>query len=197
MVYDQDKMAAILKDVEDNFNQHLAKAEQEQKENELKKSEKTEEIKAEEKIEKKETVEEFDYDEEDFKEMNKMYSSMCKSEAEAHFNSLKTVLFGEEEIKKSEEKDEDLKKAEKLQEENELIKKENEELKKSLEKLISIVGKKIKKSAPDRKAIEKIQYINKSEMENKKEEKDVSKLKKSEITQILNNKNIDSIKHLL
>lgn len=246
MKYSEKDMAALIGEVEAQFAEHLAKAEKEQT-NDLNKSEKIEDQTvaeatanvSEESVEKNE---EFDYDEEDIAEMNKLYGSMSKAEAEAHYNSIKKTLFGEEtsevvetpaEIQKTEaqaneqeKSSNDLMKSEleTVKAENEGLKKTNDELKKNLESLVSVLSKSVKQgSAPKQKAITKIEYIAKSELEKKPEENqevDISKLSKSQISDRLTqkirsgslkksdrdcineyylsgNKNIDSIRHLL
>lgn len=177
--YSEKDMAKLISEVENEFKDYLTKAESQEKD--LKKSEKV--------ITKSEN--DFDYDEEDIKEMNEMYASMSKSEAEAHFESLKKALSSEESIKKSEKNV--------VSEENGLvkselntIKQENQELKKSIETLTNIVSK-IVKPAPKRKAITQmsdIEYIKKSEevVEKKEEKTDYSKMSKSEINKILSSK---------
>lgn len=216
-MYDEKELLALISEVETQFATHLAKSET-----------------AVEPISKKEPVEaqaieksEPDYDEEDYKEMDKMYKSMNKSEAEIHYKSVKKALFGDSEesteVKKTEveakpevKTEDDL-----IKSEVEALKKSNEDLKKDLESVTSLLKKAFSKPevkvAPEQKAITEIQYLKKSEDENKNE-KDVTKLSKSEINSKLTaqiktgklQKNdtdaisayfskgtIDSIKHLL
>lgn len=212
--YSEKDMAALISEVETQFAEHLKKAESEQ--TDLTKNESEEEnateaaIVSEEIAPEDNSEEDFDYSDEDITEMDNLYGSMGKSEAEAHYKSLKKTLFGDDEtteIAKAEEiiaeeeasenSDNDLKKFESENEElkksNEELKKSNEELKKNLEGLISTLTESVKKgSAPKGKAITKIQYIAKSEEENKEDNKetkvDVSKLSKSEIAKKLNDK---------
>ena len=209
--YDEKTLLALISEVETQFAEHLAKSET-----------------AVEPISKKEPIEaqaveksEHDYDEEDHKEMDKMYKSMNKSEAEIHYKSVKKALFGAEEST-------EVKKTEAVAEESffksevESLKQSNEDLKKDLQSVTSLLKKAFSKpevkGAPEQKAITEIQYLKKSEDEVKKDEKDVSKLTKSEINSKLTaqirtgklQKNdsdaistyftkgtIDSIKHLL
>lgn len=197
--YNDEEMAKLISEVETEFKDYLAKHEPKQKD--LKKSEEgvSVEAKSEESTENVEELNkseesEFDYDEEDIKEMNELYASMTKAEAEAHYKAIKSTLFSEEseekpvELAKSEEsKEEDL-----LKSEVESVKKENKELKKNLETLTAIISK-VVKSAPKRKAVTQmgdIQYIKKSEEnESKKESKiDYSALPKSEINKVLSSK---------
>ena len=199
MKYNEQDMARLISEVENEFKEYLTKAEQSVSSNENTEEstacvENNEEVS----LEKTETEVEFDYDEEDIKEMNEMYSSMSKSEKEAHYSAIKSALFGESE---ESEESEDLNKSEETKaadEEKELlksevdsVKKENEELKKNIETLTSIVSKIVKK-APTRKAITQIgnvQVIKKSEdMTEKKDEVDYSSMKKSEINKILSKK---------
>lgn len=199
MKYSEQDMAKLISEVETEFKEYLTKAES----NDIEDVKKSEEVDAqakevtEEVIEKSENA--FDYDDEDINEMNKMYASMSKAEAEAHYKSLKKTLFTEEEeveVKKSEESTEekDLLKSEMESVKADLAssKKENEELKKNLETLTGIISK-VVKSAPKRKAVTQIgdiQYIKKSEetTEDKKEEVDYSKMEKSEINKVLSAK---------
>jgi hypothetical protein len=160
---------------------------------------------------------EIDYSEEDLKEMDTLYKSMNKSEAEAHYKSLKKAIFGdveETEIKKSEQAM-DLVKSELdlAKSENVKVTTENAELKKSLDKLSAVISK-IVKTVPERKAITEIQFVDKTDLP----KKDEVKLTKSEIANRLslkiregklnknemdlvskyyNNGSIESIKHLL
>lgn len=188
MKYSEQDMAKLISEVETEFKDYLAKAE-----SNIEDIEEVEEIQPEDVIEKNESG--FDYDEEDINEMNKMYASMSKAEAEAHYKSLKKTLFTEdvEPINKSEgEVVEDAEENKLLKTEVESIKKENEELKKSIETLTGIISK-VVKGAPKRKAVTQIgdiQYIKKSEetTEETKKEVDYSKMKKSEINKILSSK---------
>ena len=205
--YNENELLALISEVETQFAEHLAKSEQVDS------------------ISKKEPVEaqaEADYDEEDCKEMDKMYKSMTKAEAEIHYKSVKSALFGDSqestEVKKTESSEEEVI----LKSEIESLKKSNEELKKDLESVTSLLKKAFSKPeakmAPEQKAITEIQYLKKAEDEVKKEERDLTRLSKSEINSKLtaqiregklqkNDKDaiqtyfekgsIDSIKHLL
>lgn len=213
MKYSEQDMAALISEVEAHFAENLAKAEADKEGETLQKSEETkvgsqeaatQEVEGMQKSE--ETVQDFDYDEEDIAEMDKMYSSMTKSEAAAHLESIQRALGVEseevesQEMQKSEETEQSEEKLEKSTEEAELLKsevsdlkKENEELKKSFESLTSALTKFVKKgsSAPKQKAITRIEYIAKSEdekMEKSEEKEDVTKLSKSEISNRLSQK---------
>lgn len=186
MKYNEQDMAQLISEVETEFKEYLTKAEQSVED------ENTEEVS----LEKSEN--EFDYDESDIEEMNEMYASMTKSEKEAHYASIKAILFGKseesEELNKSEEPVKESKDEEKelLKSELETSKKETEELKKNIETLTSIVSKIVKK-APSRKAVTQIgniQVMKKSEepVKEGKEEVDYSSMKKSEINKILTGK---------
>jgi len=198
--YNDEEMAKLISEVETEFKDYLAKHEPNQED--LNKSEEGVSVEAkseesEESVEElnKSEESEFDYDEDDIKEMNELYASMTKAEAEAHYKAIKSTLFAEE----SEEKPAELAKAEKSNKEEELlksevesVKKENEELKKNLETLTGIISK-VVKSAPKRKAVTQmgdIQYIKKSEETESKEENkvDYSALPKSEINKVLSSK---------
>lgn len=215
--YSEKDMAALISEVEAQFETHLAKAAKEQT-TDIKKSEAVEQLKAEEKqvVETPATTVEmgFDYDEEDIKEMNQMYSSMTKAEAEAHFESLKKVLSKETEIatsettekataqeevmtksevkaenEKPEQKEEDTKL---LKSEIETLKADKEKLEKSLKDLTAALAKFVKgTSAPKQKAITRIEYVAKSEEEKpttEEKQEDVSKLDKAEISKRLSAK---------
>lgn len=215
MKYNEQDMAALISEVEAQFAEHLAKAEAGNEES-LQKSEEIEEIveqaqeaveaSEQEEVQKSETSEEveFDYDEEDIAEMDKMYASMSKSEAQAHFESIRRAL-GEDSSEEVVEKDEEVmaksEETEKVSEGEELlkseldsVKKENEELKKSFENLTQALTKFVKKgsSAPKQKAITRIEYIAKSEDEGQetadKKEVDVNSLSKTEVSKILSEK---------
>lgn len=209
MNYNEQDMAALISEVEAQFAEHLAKAEAEKQET-LEKSEEVEEIltQAEETVEATEVTEEvqkseeveFDYDEEDIAEMDKMYASMSKSEAQAHLESIQKALGEEsqesqtEEMTKSEEEVVEASESnELLKSELDTLKKENAELKKSFDMLTEALSKSVKRStsAPKQKAITRIEYIAKSEDENtetKEQELDVTSLSKSEISKILSQK---------
>ena len=204
-MYDEKELLALISEVETQFAEHLAKSETV-----------VEPISKKEPIEAQKSEESHDYDEEDCKEMEKMYKSMTKSEAELHYKSVKKAMFGEEQV--------EMKKSEVIEtvskSEFETLKQSNEDLKKNLESVTSLLKKAFSKpevkAAPEQKAITEIQYLKKSEDEVKGT--DVSKLSKSEINskltaQIKSGKlqksdsdairsyfdkgTIDSIKHLL
>ena len=204
MKYSEKEMAALIREVEDEFSQHLNKAEEDQT---IKKSEKTEA--KEETVKKSEkNSEDFSYNDEDFAEMDELYGSMSKTEAEAHYKSVKKAVFGSE----ISEKEVEVKKSEKVSEEKEEVKiekseessdsiaksehqaviKERDELKKSIEKLTSALGTFLKARAPKRKAITNIEYIAKSETEKVTEEKEVKKsaeeMNETEIRNVLKDK---------
>lgn len=216
--YSEKDMAALISEVEAQFETHLAKAAKEQT-TDIKKSEAVEQPEAEEKqvVEAAALAVEqgFDYDEEDIQEMNQMYSSMTKAEAEAHFESLKKVLSKEtqtdaqeakaetatakeevvskSEVKAEDEKpqqDEDDKKL--LKSEIENLKADKEKLEKSLKDLTAALAKFVKgTSAPKQKAITRIEYVAKSEEEKpttEEKQEDVSKLDKAEISKRLSAK---------
>jgi len=198
MKYSEQEMAKLISEVETEFKDYLTKSEP-TAEIETKAVE-ADKVVTEEVIAKSE----FDYDADDISEMNKMYASMSKAEADAHYKSIKSIVFaGEEskEMKKSEES------AVEVNEEKELLKseietikasfesskEENEELKKNLETLTSIISK-VVKSAPKRKAVTQIgdiQYVKKSEDTNEEVEDnkvDYSKMEKKEINKVLSTK---------
>jgi hypothetical protein len=218
MKYSEQEMASLINEVETQFADYLAKAEV-QPEQSLQKTE-IEEVNEE--LAKTENNVELDYDADDYVEMDKLYQSMSKAEQEAHYKSLKKSLFVEE--VKIEKKEKVVVKEEKLEKaEFDIVKEENAELKKNLEKLTAAFTKFIQKPAPKRKAITKIEYIKKNEVEVSTDGKpviDVSKLSKNEISNKLTEKirsgnlqksdreaidnyclsdkpSIDSIKHLL
>jgi len=221
--YSESDMAALIKQVEDEFAQHLAKAEETTEEVEAVAT--TEEVVSEETSEQeapkamakteKEVQEpssevELDYDETDFAEMDELYTSMSKSEAEAHMKSLQKALKIEtkevvEETSKeevviksedkltaeSEEKDESLQKSELKSKDKEIeeLKENNQKLEKSLQDL-TIAMTKFVKPAPKQKAVTQIQYIAKSEdkVENEEIKENVAKLSISEISNRLSAK---------
>lgn len=162
--YDEKELLALISEVESQFAEHLAKSE---------------------KTSKKEPAEEHGYDEDDVREMDSMYRSMTKSEAEIHYKSVKKALFGDEESVQKTEAQEEANDDGVLETEIESLKKSNEDLRKDLESVTALLKKAFTKSeakvAPDQKAITEIQYLNKSEDDLKKDERDLSKLTKSEI----------------
>lgn len=205
---------AVLSEVE----QEMSKAFESMSKNEEEIEETVEATqKVEESLEKSEDQES---EEENYETIEELYASMEKSEAEAHYNAIKSVMFGnaeevaEEELGKSEEKQEEENK------EVEMLKSENEELKKSYDELNTLVQQLMnstKKAAPSGKAITSSNYIAKSE-ETEQEEIDLSSLSKSEISSklksldystleksdrqaineyYLENGSVDKIKHLI
>ena len=237
--YSAQDMAALISEVETQFATRVAKAEKEK--TDLQKSEAVAQPKVEETpvVEAAPQEQSFDYDEEDIAEMNAMYSSMTKAEATAHFESLKKALSKEDETKpevkaeeatisksevkeeKPEQKDEETKL---LKSEIESLKSEKEKLEKSFKDLTAKLIEFVKGSkAPKQKAITKLEYVAKSEDEQKTDTKnteDVSKLDKAEVSKRLTakirsgklekaerekinefyqsgSKNIESIRHLL
>lgn len=211
--YSEKDMAALISEVEAQFSKHLAKAEETQV-TDLKKSEVVEQPKAEQTpvVEAAPQEQGFDYDEADIQEMNEMYASMTKAEAEAHFESLKKTLFKEDsekstEVKVKENKEEIVAKSEVkaeqkletkedgtklLKSEIETLKSDKEKLEKSLKDLTAALAKFVKGTeAPKQKAITRIEYVAKSEEEQVKTEdkkEDVSKLNKNEISKRLSAK---------
>lgn len=209
--YTDKDLVDILTEVEVEFKKHLTP---ESKETKLAKSETA-------------AIEASEYDAEDMAEMEKMYKSMPKTEAEVHYKTLKKAMFGdsatEVEVKKSEVKADEkvVEEVKLLKSENESVKAENDELKKSLEKLTQIVAKVFapKAGAPKQKAITSMEVVKKSEEETKVEAKDFSKISRDEINKsltakirsgkiekndkdainnfIINNGSIELIKHLL
>lgn len=204
MKFSEEKMSALINEVEADFSEYLKKSEAEQNEEVQASSEEeivteTEELNKNEEEVVVETTD-FDYDEEDIAEMDKMYSSMSKSEAEAHLESIQRALNVEDTEEETIEKNETEEVVVETKEEDNIskaeveeIKKENEELKKSIAQLSEALTDHFKKqnSAPKRKAITGIEYIAKSEesVEEKNEEAvDITKLSKSEISTKLNQK---------
>jgi hypothetical protein len=166
--YTEEDMLKVIQEVEAEFSSALAKAEAE--------------IQSKEDVQ--ETSSETDTSENFEKEVEDLYASMEKSEAEAHFKAISKVL-GVENMSKSEESEE----SKLIKSENDELKKQNETLKKNLDQITAILTKMVKPSAPSRKAIvSEAEFIKKSEAETKTEEKDVKSLSKNEISQILTDK---------
>jgi hypothetical protein len=209
-MYTEEQMDKILAQVEEEFSGLLAKAE----EDALNKSEPetpaAEEVAAEatpveaaegdlEKNE-DEPVQSYEYDDEDKAEVEKLYASMDKSEAEIHYRAVKKAMGMDaaaepvETVAKSEETEvEDLNKAElvKAEEQIKTLEGENEDLKKSVDSLTEALGKFLKaKPAPKGKAVTGLNYIAKSEG-SQDDGKEASSLSKSEINQILSKKAAD------
>ena len=213
--YSEKDLAALIGEVETEFSKHLQVEEEK-----LEKSEKNVETKVDETLEKSEDKE-FDYDEEDMATMNSLYEDMSKSEKEVHFASVKKALFGDqetEEVAKSEKTEDTIAKAEfdSVTKENAELKTDNDTLKKNIEGLTAALNKFLQARVPKQKAVTEIQYIKKSENANE----DVKNLSRDEVTKVLNtkirggeitkaedkeainayyldNKTIDTIKHLL
>jgi len=192
-MYTQKQVEDVLSQVEQEFDKALES---------VKKRENTEEVEAEasadevieEGLEKNEETEVIE-DEGDYETIEDLYSSMEKSEIEAHYASIKKVMFGsseeqEETIAKSEdqnEKAEEEQTLSKAEEELNKVKSENEELKKSLDQVNGLLEKLFnkEKSAPKGKALTGYDVISKSE-DSQEEKEDVTKLSKNEITKKLN-----------
>ena len=150
MNYTESDMAKLISEVESEFKEYLAKNEQIQEDTQYEET----------------STDEFDYSVEEIEEMNDMYASMNKAEAEAHYKALKSVVFQEESeeevITKSEEEFEEIEEPKEenlIKSEVEAVKAENEELKKNLETLTSIITKVVKGGAPKQKAITRIGQI--------------------------------------
>jgi hypothetical protein len=217
-MYDEKELLALISEVETQFAEHLAKSESAVTEPISKKE--PVQAQAAEDLEKSEV----EYDEQDFKEMDDMYKSMKKTEAEIHYKSVKKALFGDSQEPTEMKKTEANAEVSISKSEFDSLKKSNDDLKKDLESVTSLLKKAFSKpevkTAPEQKAITEIQYLKKTEetVETKKDEKDVSKLSKSEINSKLTAQiktgtlkksdtdaissyfakgSIDSIKHLL
>lgn len=174
---------------------------------------------AQEDAEKKPEAEDFDYDDDDHAELHKMYSSMGQKEKQAHLDSLHKALGV---VAKQPEapiapmaKSEDLGKKE---EEIALVKAEvatltakNAELLKNMEIVKSFLAT-VQKSVPQRKSIESLDFVKKSEDQEKVLDREEVKaillqkgrneaLSKSDRLAIdnycLNGKSVETIKHLL
>ena len=171
--------------------------------------------------EKNPQAEDFDYDDDDHAELHKMYSSMGQKEKQAHLDSLHKALGvvakqpdAQPEVQPEMVKSEILAKNEEValvKAEVESLKAKNAELQKNMELVKSFLTT-VKKSVPERKSITSIDYIKKSEDQEKtfnKNEIDALLLKKgkeinlskSDRTAIdnyyLNGKSVETIKHLL
>lgn len=202
--YSQQDMAALISEIETRFSTHVAKAAKEK--TDLQKSAAVEQpVEETPVIETAPVTQEqgCDYDEEDIAEMNAMYSSMTKAEAEVHFESLKKALSKEDEkpvkaeevVAKSEVKEEPSKTQENeetklLKSEIETLKSEKEKLEKSFKDLTAKLTEFFKgDKAPKQKAITKLEYVAKSEDESNKNDtkptEDVTKLDKSEVSRRL------------
>ena len=185
-----------------------------------------EEIKVSEDLSKNEESEELEYTNEDYDTIDEIYSSMDKSEKEAHYASIKKAIFSEETEEVKEEsiaKSEEVKTSEvetMVKSENEELKTQNSELKKSLDTVNELLEKMFdKKKAPAQKAITGYSVVAKSEvLENEEAKVDLSEMSKSEITSklklvdfgslnksernainefYLNNGSVEEIKHLI
>jgi hypothetical protein len=194
--YTEQDMAKLISEVETEFGDYLAKAQKDKED--LKKSEvSVEAVKQEAKTEAPAPTEDLSYDAEDIKELENLYGSMAKAEAEAHYKSIKKVMFGDKEevkeveVKKSEEPNkEDSEKLAKSEKEKDELKKANEELKKNLEAATNAITKIVGKFAiPQRKAVtSEAAFVKKNESEEKIVGVDTSKLTKKEINARLSDK---------
>jgi hypothetical protein len=171
MKFSEKDMLDLVNDVEREFADFIAKSETQESEELVKAEENTE-----------------GYSDSEIQELDGIYSSMNKAEAEIHYQSLKKALFGkaeeseeEEKEEKEEDKKEDSKEDEKemeksekdseislIKSEKEQLAKENEELKKSMEEIkASLAAFVASKQAPQRKAITDVEVLKKTETENK------------------------------
>ena len=219
-MYTKEQVDDVLSQVEVEFEKALdsiTKNEEIKEEVEVE----VEEIQAqEEDMNKSEEVSEEEYSEEDFDTIDEIYSSMSKSEKEAHYSSIKKSLFSEsteEDMSKSEEVEVEVKAD---NSEIEMVKSENTELKKNLEQMNTLLEKMFDKTkkAPAQKAITGYSVVAKSEEMEEKAEDKVASMSKSEITSklksidysglnksernaineyCLNNGSVNSIKHLI
>lgn len=211
-MYTKEQVDEMLSQVEQEFNNALGSITKNE-ETEVEYEVETEELEKAE-VETEET--------EDYQTIDELYASMEKNEIEAHYESVKKVMFGEAEeieedsIEKSET--EEVEEIQMVKSENENLKEENEELKKNLENIEGLINKMFNtKKAPSQKAITSANYIAKSE-EAEENEIDFSKMTKSEITSklksldyssleksdreaineyCLNNASVNKIKHLI
>jgi hypothetical protein len=202
--YSEKDMAALIGEVEVQFAEHLNKAEKETEPTLTKSEEVSEEVievatevTSEAEVVEKSEQSEFNYDDEDFNEMNKLYGSMNKAEAEAHYKSVKKALFGEEiqaeevkevetKIEKSEPEVTEVKEDLIAKSEFEAVKEENDKLKKNIEDLTSAIKVFNTNRAPAQKAITQIKYLKKSEVEEVEESvANIENLSKSEIAKKL------------
>lgn len=210
-MYTKQDLDEVLSQVQQEFEKALGSMNKSEEEV-------TEEVEETEEVElskSEEDSEEISYEEEDYETIDELYSSMSKSEMEAHYASIKKVLFGESMEKSEGTKNEEVKM---VKSEVEAIKAENEELKKNLDTVTELLNKMFDttKKAPAQKAITGMTYVAKSE--ETKEEADVTKLSKSEITAklktldygtlsksdrdainnfYLNNGSVEKVKHLI
>lgn len=217
-MYTKEQVDEMLFQVEQEFNNALGSIAKNE-DTEIETSQ-VEEVEVEE-IEKSEEPAEY-YEEvetEDYETIDDLYASMSKNEIEAHYESVKRVMFGEaeeESIAKSESKEES-EEIQMVKSENNDLKEKNEELKKSLENIENLINKMFNtKKAPSQKAITATNYIAKSEEEDN--QVDFSKMTKGEITSklksidyssleksdreaineyCLNNGSVEKIKHLI
>jgi len=218
-MYTKEQVDEMLFQVEQEFNNALGSIAKNE-DTEIETSQ-VEEVEVEE-IEKSEEPAEY-YEEaeaEDYETIDDLYASMSKNEIEAHYESVKRVMFGEaeeESIAKSESEEEESEEIQMVKSENSNLKEENEELKKSLENIENLINKMFNtKKAPSQKAITATNYIAKSEEEDN--QVDFSKMTKGEITSklksidyssleksdreaineyCLNNGSVEKIKHLI
>jgi len=219
-MYTKEQVDEMLFQVEQEFNNALGSIAKNE-DTEIEASQ-VEEVEVEE-IEKSEEPAEY-YEEaeaEDYETIDDLYASMSKNEIEAHYESVKRVMFGEaeeESMAKSEsEEEEETEEIQMVKSENSNLKEENEELKKSLENIENLINKMFNtKKAPSQKAITATNYIAKSEEEDN--QVDFSKMTKGEITSklksidyssleksdreaineyCLNNGSVEKIKHLI
>lgn len=210
-MYTKQDLDEVLSQVQQEFEKALGSINKSEEEIEVE-----EEIEEVELAKSEEETEEISEEENEYETIDELYSSMTKSEMEAHYASIKKVLFGET-LEKSEEAETEEVKMNKS--EVEAIKAENEELKKNLDNVTELLNKMFEttKKAPAQKAITGMTYVAKSE-ESKEEGIDISKLSKSEITNklkgldygtlsksdkdainnfYLNNGSVEKIKHLI
>lgn len=172
---------------------------------------------AQEDADKKPEAEDFDYDDDDLSELHKMYSTMGQKEKQAHLDSLHKALGVVAKQPEAQEmaKSEELAKKEEtyalIKSENDTLKAKNEELQKNMEVVKNFLAT-VQKSVPQRKSIESLDFVKKSEDQEKvlsKNEIDELLLKKVKEATLsksdrvaidnyyLNGKSVETIKHLL
>jgi len=164
--YTEEDMLKVIQEVESEFSTALAKAEAD-----INKTENTEDNTLGENLE---------------QEVEELYASMEKTEAELHLKAISKVL-NVSDMTKSEDNTLLKTELETIKASQETLVKENEELKKNLEKAIAVIAKAVKPNqAPARKAIvSEVEYIKKSENEDPSKTQELSK---SEINKKLTDK---------
>jgi hypothetical protein len=211
-MYTKDQVDDMLFQVEQEFNNALGS---------IAKNEDTEEVVEVEEVQEEVAMAKSEEasEEENYETIDELYASMSKSEIEAHYDSVKRVIFNEEVEEETVQKSEEVEEVSMAKSEKNAYESQIEGLQKNLDQYNELLTKIFnKKKAPSQKAITSTNYIAKSEETEQESGIDFSNMSKSEVTSklnsldyagleksdreaineyCLNNASVDKVKHLI